>query len=285
MAYPVTNAALRFSNPALIATVRALAGGLIMLPVLRALGARLPSTAREWAWAAAIGAGNVTLTLIGISEGTRLTGAAAASVLVNSAPFFAALMGRIALAERITGLRATGLVVGFAGIVLIVAGGHHGSHGSNVAAGVVVCLVGALGWAAAGLGMRYLSLRRPGFNVYSATTAQFFCGGILLLPYLIGSDGLHGVRWSAPELWTSMAFLVIGGQVLTYVLFYVALSRWPSARVFAWTFIAPAVAVLVEGVLGQLPAALSLIGILLVIGGVGVVNHPRAEAAADPRSG
>ena len=96
LAYPVTNAALRFSNPALIATVRALAGGLIMLPVLRALGARLPRSGREWAWATAIGAGNVTLTLIGISEGTRLSGAAAASVLVNSAPFFAALMGRIA---------------------------------------------------------------------------------------------------------------------------------------------------------------------------------------------
>jgi hypothetical protein len=49
------------------------------------VGARLPSTWAGWGWALVIGFGNVTVTLAGIAEGTRLAGAAVASVLLNSA--------------------------------------------------------------------------------------------------------------------------------------------------------------------------------------------------------
>ena len=194
VAYPVTSAALQFTTPALIATARALVGGVVMLPVLRLVGARLPSTRAGWLWTIAIGAGNITLTLAAIAEGTRLAGAAVASVLLNSAPFFAAVFARVLLGEGITRLRLAGLVVGFGGILVIVATEPSGGGGSHVVEGVVVCLVGALGWAAAGLGMRYLSVRDPNFDVWGATTAQFFCGGVLLVPYLVAS------RWRPREL-------------------------------------------------------------------------------------
>ena len=153
IAYPVTGAALGLTTPAVIATTRALAGGLVMLPVLRLAGARLPSTRVGWAWAVAIGAGNITLTLVAIAEGTRLAGAAVASVLLNSAPFFAAIFARVLLDERLTRLRIAGLVIGFSGIVVIVATEPSGGGSGHVAAGAAVCLAGALGWAGAGLGM------------------------------------------------------------------------------------------------------------------------------------
>jgi drug/metabolite transporter (DMT)-like permease len=278
VAYPVTGAALQFTTPALIATARALAGGVVMLPVLRLVGARLPSTRAGWLWAIAIGAGNVTLTLAGIAEGTRLAGAAVASVLLNSAPFFAAVFARMLLGEGLTRLRLAGLVAGFGGILVIVTTEPASGGGSHVVEGVVVCLVGALGWAAAGLGMRYLSVRDPHFDVWGATTAQFFCGGVLLVPYLLASGGAHASDWSSPKLWAGLVFLVIGAQVITYVGFYVALSQWTSARVFAWTFLAPAVAVVIEAVQGNLPGALTTIGLAIVIVGVAAVTHPRAEA-------
>src|SRR5690242_4504879 len=150
-AYPVTSAALRFTSASVITTTRALAGGLVMLAVLRIVGAKLPRGRRAWGLAAAISVGNVVLTLAGIAEGTRLAGAAVASVLLNSAPFFVALMARTLLAERLAARQALGLLLGFAGIVLIVRPQNGG--GSDVATGIVVCLSGALGWAAAGLAM------------------------------------------------------------------------------------------------------------------------------------
>ncbi len=278
VAYPVTSAALRFTSPALIATVRALAAGVIMLVVLRVIGSRLPSTKNGWTWAFAIGLGNVTITLAGISEGTLLAGAAIASVLLNSAPFFAAITSRLVLGERIMPLRAVGLVVGFAGIVVVVFAADSGGSGTNVALGVVVCLVGAWGWALAGVGMRYLSLRDPGFDVYGATTAQFLAGGLMLIPYLVLSNGARSNDWTSPKLAASLVFLIVGAQIITYVGFYVALKFWPSARVFAWTFLAPAVAVVIEAFEGQLPGVATTLGLATVITGVAIVNHPRAEA-------
>ena len=270
VAYPVTAAALRLTSASVIATSRALVGGIVMLPVLTLVGSRLPSTWRGWAWACAIGTGNVVLTLAGIAEGTSLAGAAIASVLLNSAPFFAALFARIWLDERLTSKQVGGLVVGFAGILLIVAS-EHGASGSHIAAGVIVCLSGALGWAAAGLGMRYLSTRGEPFDVYGATTAQFLAGGVLLLPYLVLARPTPTV-WSSPELWASLIFLVLGAQVVTYVGFYVALSHWTSARVFAWTFLVPAVAVGVEAVQGNLPGPVATAGLFVVIAGVALVT-------------
>jgi drug/metabolite transporter (DMT)-like permease len=269
-AYPVTAAALRYTSASVITTTRALGGGLLMLPVLALIGARLPQGRRAWGWAALISVGNVVLTLAGIAEGTRLAGAAIASVLLNSAPFFAALFARVWLGERLSSHQALGLVVGFAGILLIVES-QSGASGSNVGTGIVICMSGALGWAAAGLGMRYLSTRHAGFDVYGATTAQFLCGGVLLLPYLATTRPTP-TDWSSRELWASLVFLVIGAQVVVYVGFYVALSHWSSARVFSWTFLAPAVAVGIEAVQGNLPGAAATAGLVVVILGVALVT-------------
>jgi len=276
-AYPVTGAALGLTSPAVISVCRALVGGLVMLPVLRMVGARLPSTWVGWGWALVIGFGNVTVTLAGIAEGTRLAGAAVASVLLNSAPFFAAVLARVFLGEGLTRLRVIGLITGFAGILVIV-GSEPSSGGSHVVEGAVVCLLGALGWAGAGLGMRYLSVRDAGFDVWGASTAQFFCGGVLLLPYL-AATGAAGTDWSSAELWAALAFLVVAAQVVTYAGFYFALARWASARVFAWTFLVPAVAVIVEAAQGDLPSGLTVAGMVVVIAGVAMVTHPRAEVA------
>jgi len=272
LAYPVTAAALRYTSASVITTTRAVAGGLLMLPVLRLVGARLPRTWRAWGWAAAISLGNVVLTLAGIAEGTRLAGASIASVLLNSAPFFVALFARTWLHESLTRRQALGLVIGFVGILLIV-GSQTSATGSNVGTGIIICLSGALGWAAAGLGMRYLSTRDHRFDVYGATTAQFLCGGILLTPYLITSRPTP-TTWASPILWASLVFLVVGAQLVTYVGFYVALSHWPSARVFSWTFLVPAVAVGIEAAQGHLPNTLASTGLIVVICGVAMVTRP-----------
>src|SRR6185437_13462444 len=47
-AYPVTAAALRYTSASVITTTRALAGGLLMLPILSFAGAHLPRGWRAW---------------------------------------------------------------------------------------------------------------------------------------------------------------------------------------------------------------------------------------------
>jgi len=73
--------------------------------------------------------------------------------------------------------------------------------------------------------------------------------------------------WSRPALIAQLAYLIIGGQVLVYPGINTALGRWPSTRVHAWTFLVPAVAVLVEAARARLPGLIT-IGIVIVILGL-----------------
>jgi drug/metabolite transporter (DMT)-like permease len=275
--YPVTDSALKHTSPIMIATLRALVGGLILTLVLPLLRSHLPRTRTLWAWALGIGFGNTTLTQVGISVGTARAGAAVASVLLNSSPFFVALIARFMLGEPITRLRASGLVIGFGGVLLVVlADPGNIAHGRQLAIGFVLALLGALGWAGGGLGMRVLTQREQDLDIVGHTAAQFLAGGIPLIPFALLDGGT--TNWNAPALIAQLTYLIIGGQVLVYLGFNAALSRWPSTRVYAWTFLVPVVAVLIEAVQGALPGPAATIGIVVVITGVAIVNHPRAEA-------
>jgi drug/metabolite transporter (DMT)-like permease len=277
--YPITDSALKHTSPIMIAALRALVGGLILTLLLPLLRSRLPRTRRLWGWAFAIGFGNTTLTQVGISVGTDRAGAAVASVLLNSSPFFVALLARFWLQEPITRLRAIGLLIGFGGVLLVVlADPGKIAHGSRLAIGFVLALLGAIGWAGGGLGMRVLTQREPDLDVPGHTAAQFLAGGVPLIPLVLLDGGT--TSWSNPTLIAQLVYLVIGGQVLVYLGFNAALARWPSTRVYAWTFLVPVVAVLIDAVQGQLPGPVATVGIFVVIAGVAIVNQPRAEASA-----
>jgi drug/metabolite transporter (DMT)-like permease len=279
--YPVTDAALHHTSPIMIATLRALAGGALLTALLPLFRSGLPRTRRLWAWAFAIGFGNTTLTQVGISVGTQRAGAAVAAVLLNSSPFFVALMARAWLDEPITPLRAVGLVIGFGGVLLVVLSDPGNvAHGSQLVIGFALALLGALGWAGGGVGMRVLTQREPDLDIPGITAAQFLAGAVPLIPLVLFAGG--STEWSRPALDAQLAFLVIGGQVLVYVGFNAALGRWPSTRVYAWTFLVPAVAVIVDAVLGKLPGFGATIGVVVVILGVAIVNLPSAERPAPP---
>jgi drug/metabolite transporter (DMT)-like permease len=274
--YPVTDAALHHTSPIMIATLRALAGGALLTVMLPLMRSRLPRTRSLWLWAFAIGFGNTTLTQVGISVGTDRAGAAVAAVLLNSSPFFVALIARFALGETITRIRAAGLVIGFSGVLLVVFSDPGNiAHGSRLAIGFVLALLGALGWAGGGLAMRVLTQREPGLDIPGHTAAQFLAGGVPLIPLALLAGAT--TDWARTTLDLQLAYLVLGGQVLVYLGFNAALSQWPSTRVYAWTFLVPAVAVVIDAVQGQLPGLPATIGVALVILGVAIVNHPRSE--------
>ena len=232
-AFSVTEVALRHTTPAFTAFSRGALGFLVMLPFLGLLGARLPRTLRLWGFAAVMGLGGTTLSLAGLAEGTNRAGPAIAAVLLNTAPFWVAVIARLALGEHVTALRAFGLVLGFAGVLTIILAGNS-SSGEDVVIGAVLTLLGALGYGTAGLLVRYLSLTGEPFDMLGIMAAQFLCGALLLTPYLFLSGDLGASDWGSADLWLAIAFVAIGAQVLAFLTFYSALVRWPSSRVYPW---------------------------------------------------
>ena len=72
--------------------------------------------------------------------------------------------------------------------------------------------------------MRYLSLTGEPLDIMGLTAAQFLCGAVLLIPYLFLSGDVGASDWGSAELWWSIAFIVIGAQVIAYLTFYIALT-------------------------------------------------------------
>ncbi len=282
-AFNATDVALDYTTVGIITISRPVIAGAILLPLLPLLGGRLPRSPRIWLYAALVGLGTTTLALTGLGLGTVYAGPAIAAVLLNTAPFFAVLMARFTLDERIKLIRALGLVTGFAGVVIIVLS-NPGDMGSGVEFiyGIGAVMIGASGHAGASVLVRWMSVAKIETDMWGFTTAQFICGAVLSIPvvFLVGDPGT--TLWSAPALWGSVAFLGIGSQLIAFICFFAALSRWTSGRVMAWAFLPPVVAATIELLRGNMPGALTLVGMAIAVIGVAIVNHPRAEDTPVP---
>ena len=105
-------------------------------------------------------------------------------MLLNSAPFFAVLMARISLKERVTLLRGLGLVIGFAGVVVIVLSNPVDTGtGGEFIFGVIAVMVGAIGNAAPAGIVRYKTVREIETDRGGITDAQVHSGTRSSMPW------------------------------------------------------------------------------------------------------
>ena len=281
-AFNATDIAFDYAPTGMITFLRATIATVLLLVLLPVLGGRIPRSRQIWICAFFVGAGSTALSLTGLGLGTEYAGPAIAAVLLNSAPFFAVLFARVTLNERIKLLRGIGLVVGFAGVVIIVLSNPTDTgSGNDFIIGIVAVMIGAIGYAAASVIVRWMSVKEIETDLWGFTWAQFLCGSILLIPFglLVGDPG--ATQWGEPGFWAVIAFLGLGPQLIAYVCFFVALARWPSGRVMAWSFLPPVVAGVIEILRGNIPNAVALLGMAITVAGVAIVNHPKAEAADD----
>jgi drug/metabolite transporter (DMT)-like permease len=261
-----------YTSPIMLTALRAAPAALVLLAAALLLRSRVPG--RElWPWTVITGLLMVTLTLEGISEGTARAGAGNAAILLNASPFFVLVLGRVFLGERASRVALIGLLLGFAGIVVMVSSqlGDITNTGDFVL-GMSLALAGALGWAIGVLMTKSLFTRNPGLDMLGFTVGQYAVGGAAALVLAFALEGTGGTDWSSRDLWLAVAWLAIGASAIATLGFFGALRRMSATTVTAWQFLAPVVAVITEIVYGNTPDAIVLVGMALAIVGVAVVN-------------
>ncbi len=224
---------------------------------------RVAAPARAIALVAAAGLVNaLSYGLIYLAE-RRLTGGAAA-LLAAAHPFFA-LGAAVALGyERLRFGRSLGLLVGLAGVGLLV-GGLRAGAGSASAAGLLL-------FAAAVLWPTYtVLLRRAGelgmslfeqTAVFVAVTAVALCLGALAL-----EGAPHANPTAAATL--SLVYLALVGTLGAWGLYGHLLRRLPMSVLATMVFIEPALAVAIDWLLGEpAPGRRAAFGGALVLAGV-----------------
>jgi drug/metabolite transporter (DMT)-like permease len=283
-AFRATAIGASHAPPAVFSALRALPATLVLLAAIALTGARLPRDRRMLALGAVSGALVVSLTFEGIALSTKLAGAGNAAVLINTAPFFAVLFARAALAQRTPRMALGGLFIGFTGVVVMVSSqlGGTGSVG-RIALGMFIALAAAAGFAAGALITGRAAARDPGLDMLGFTTVQYIVGSLLLVGLAALFARIDRTDWGSPALLGSVAWVALGSSAGASVCFNLALRRIPATRATAWQFLAPVVAVVVEAARGNAPSLAVILGMTLAIVGVAIVSLVQIERAPTER--
>lgn len=282
--YTATSIATDHTSGLMLAGLRTLPT-LAVLPLALLLGARLPKGRDAVVSAVVSGLLVVTVFFIGISEGTHFAGAANAAVLISAAPLWVALLARLFLGERVRPAALAGLLLGFAGIVLMVSRQLGGSHrAGDFALGIGLALIAGIAWAAGTMIVRRQAVRDPKLDFVGLTIAQYLAGSPILIIVAFAVKGTGGTDWGSGDLWGGTLWLALGSSALATVAFFMSLRWLDAAQTASAQFLVPVVAVIIELVRGHAPGGLVLVGMALAIAGVAlVVAGERARGALGRR--
>lgn len=250
---------------------RLLFGALGMLLMLLILRPRFPEQRKTWAMLALMGITNTALPFVLITWGETTIDSGVASILNSTTPLFTLVIAHFFLAdERMTVPRAFGLLLGFAGILLLFSRdiGLEGFRSGLL--GQAAVLAAAVSYAGSSVFARR-AFRSVPLLVQSAV--PLFTADILIW---IGAFTLESPV-SLPDLrltWIALIWLGLLGSCVAYLLYFYLINTVGSTRSTLVTYMFPVIGVALGVIfLDESLDARLVIGALMVVAGIGVVNR------------
>ncbi|MEV6349148.1 DMT family transporter [Actinoplanes sp. NPDC051851] len=269
--YVATGELLRVISPLDLTPVRflgaALVIGLFLLIRRRPLTARRGDLVRVFV-VSAIGYA-VYGTLLNLGQTTVPAGTT--SLLLNTSPVFALILGHLLLGERITRRGVAGTVVATAGVAMVaVFGGGRLGLDWNALIILVAALILAL----------YLIRQQPLLSRIPATEMVFWgClwGGLLTLP--LAPFDLRLGAWTG-RTWIALAVLVVVSTVLAYSFWALSLAETSVAEGGSLLFAVPLFSITLGWLLlDQVPSPAAILGGCIAVAGVMLVSRSAAASA------
>jgi drug/metabolite transporter (DMT)-like permease len=265
--------------PLILLTARfSLAGVLILgISALRREGWQL--SWRDAAVFAVLGVANNALYLGLGYTGLKTVSAGLGGLIVSANPVFTAVAAAVFLGEALTWRKVTGLLLGIAGVGFIV--WHRMSVGSDSADGIVFTLASL---ASIVVGTILFKVLAPKGSLWVGNGVQNIAGGLALLPFAFTLSDVSDIVPSA-RLFGAFAFLVLGGSILAYLLWFHLLKVCGATAASAYHFLMPPLGMLFAFlVLGEHVEFRDLLGIIPVALGIYLVTRPAAAVPASQRS-
>jgi drug/metabolite transporter (DMT)-like permease len=265
-------------SPAAWILCRVGAAALILLAWILFSRGRWPRGLRQWGALAAFALFGVALNQVLFMEGIARTTPAHSALIQTAIPLWVVAFGLLLRRERLTVLRAAGLLVALLGVLVLLRADQFRVAGEHLA-GDLLCLANTASYGFfLVISKRYLARHDP----LTTTAHIFLLGAIPVAAY--GAPDFAAVEWGGlpAPFWGWAAFIVIFGTIGTYFLIYWALRRVPSSVVALFIYLQPVIATVLDGWLrGVWPSPRFYPAAALVFFGVGMgVRGGRAPQPA-----
>ncbi|HET9105150.1 MAG TPA: DMT family transporter [Solirubrobacteraceae bacterium] len=214
-----------------------------------------------------------------IAAGEEKVSSSLAAIIIASVPLIGALLAiRFDHSERPTPVRALGLLIGFAGVIVLMGLDVAGHSGELLGAGAI--LIGAVGYA---VGPMVLKLALGGIDARAMMGASLAAASVVLavpaglsLPMRTPTTG-------------AVASVVVLGLVCTaaaLLILTVLVREAGTARAMVITYINPVIAVgLGVALLGEQPGPGAVAGLLLILAGSWLSTGGRLPPLRRPAAG
>ena len=233
-------------------------------------GKSLPRSRTIWRHLAVMGLVHNTIPFVLFGWGEQYIDSALASILNGTTPLFTIVLAHyFASNDRLTPLKLIGVLIGFAGLLLLIT--------PSLTDGLQVTTLGLLAVALAaalyGVAIVYSRNNLIGLPPLVAPAGQMIMATIYLLPLSLLVDRPFALPpLSSPVVWSMVALGVLGTAV-AFVVYYRLLETAPASYVSMTTYIIPVFGVILGVlVLGEQLTWHAYAGFALILLGVMIVN-------------
>ena len=257
--YMFIKIAVRELDPAVVVFARLAIASLVLLPVAAQRG-MLRQLRGNWLRIVVLSLTMTTIPFLLISYGELHIASSLTSLLIASEPLLIALLAlRLDASEQVTGPRLIGLFIGIAGVIVLLGFDSSGDAQRLLGAGFV--LLATVGYTIGAFLIKrpsIVSLPRLGVVAASCSIAT-----IMLLPVAV-----LRLPNRVPDLQVLASLLVLGliCTALAYLTFFALIAEVGASRGTVFTYINPAISVLLGiSILGEPLNLAIIVGFLLII--------------------
>ena len=264
--WPLSKFALAYSPPILLAGMRSLIAGMLLLIIAIPKKEKLQFR-KYWGIYLVSGIFNSVL-FYGLQIiGLQYMASGLFTVIVYLQPIFIGVIAWVWIKEPMTMAKVIGLLLGFAGVAIVSVGGVSG-HISVI--GIVLGILTALSWA---IGTVYIKKEGHKVDGVWLVTCQSLIGGTIMTSIGGYFENWREISWGTPYI-LAMMFLSIFSVAIAWIIYAFLLKKGEASRVATYNFLVPVIALAIGSLLLNEPFTYSIfIGFALIILSIVLVNY------------
>jgi drug/metabolite transporter (DMT)-like permease len=262
-----------------IVMVRVAAAAILLLAIVYVTGKSMPSSREVWVAFAVMGVFNNIVPFGLIIWGESQIQSGLASILNATSPLFSVVLAHfLTREERITPNRIAGVLIGLAGLAVLI--------GPKALGGLNLTSLAQLAVIAAAISYAWVAIYARRFKVLGISplvtaTGQLVASAIVVTPLALWIDHPWTLAHApSAAAWLAMAGLVILSTVLAYIVYFRILASAGATNALLVTFLVPVSALLLgSAFLKERFALTDFVGLLLIGCGLAAIDGRILRAA------